>query len=66
MKRRGRDLDQIQDDMKKSEETGQPMKFAFDDDLPGFLIFLIKIIESSRFSLLWKKQGIRIMNLMHA
>jgi len=37
MKRRGRDLDQIQDDMKKVDEAGVPIvsKIAFDDDLPG-------------------------------
>jgi hypothetical protein len=38
MKRRGRDLDQIQDDMKKVDEaTGLPIvaKVDFDDDLPG-------------------------------
>ena len=34
-KRRGRDLDQIQDDVKRGEETGKPMSFEFDDDLPG-------------------------------
>ena len=37
MKRRGRDLDQIQGDMKKVDEAGAPIvsKIAFDDDLPG-------------------------------
>lgn len=34
-KRRGRDLDQIQDDLRKTSETGRPMTFGFDDDLPG-------------------------------
>ena len=34
MKRRGRDLDQVQDDMKKID-AGKPMTFKFDDDLPG-------------------------------
>ena len=39
LKRRGRDLDQIQDDKMKIEE-GKPMVFKFDDDLPGsFPIF---------------------------
>jgi bud site selection protein 20 len=36
-KRRGRDLDQIQDDMEKTNADGIPSiaKVAFDDDLPG-------------------------------
>ena len=34
-KRRPRDIDQIQDDLKKEVETGEKMKFDIDDDLPG-------------------------------
>jgi bud site selection protein 20 len=32
---RARDTDQIQDDIEKSVETGTPIAFEFDDDLPG-------------------------------
>jgi hypothetical protein len=38
LKRRGRDLDQVQDDMKKVDsKTGKPVVsvLKFDDDLPG-------------------------------
>lgn len=34
-KRRPRDIDQIQDDIKKEIETGKPMTFEYDEDLPG-------------------------------
>ena len=34
-RRRGRDLNQIQDDIKRVETTGKMKSFAFDDDLPG-------------------------------
>lgn len=33
--RRQKDIDQIQDEIEKSEETGKAIKFEFDDDLPG-------------------------------
>lgn len=32
---RDKDVDQIQDEIEKSQETGQPITFAYDDDLPG-------------------------------
>lgn len=32
---RGRDIDQIQDDLKKEETVGSKMAFEADDDLPG-------------------------------
>ena len=35
VKRRPRDIDQIQDDMAKERTTGTPMAFEVDDDLPG-------------------------------
>jgi len=41
LKRRGRDLDQVQDDMKKvDDKTGKPVVsiIKFDDDLPGLMI----------------------------
>ncbi len=34
-KRRPRDIDQIQDDIKKGTEEGKPKSFEIDDDLPG-------------------------------
>lgn len=34
-KRRRRDVDQIQDDLKKEEETGEKLPFEYDEDLPG-------------------------------
>ena len=34
-KRRERDIDQVQDDIKKVETTGQNMAFELDEDLPG-------------------------------
>ncbi len=34
-KRRRRDIDQIQDDLKKEQESGQPLEFEHDEDLPG-------------------------------
>ncbi|CAM9300659.1 unnamed protein product, partial [Discosporangium mesarthrocarpum] len=34
-KSRSKDIDQIQDELKKEEETGKPMSFELDDDLPG-------------------------------
>lgn len=33
--RRAKDVDQIQDEMEKAEETGKPIAFDYDDDLPG-------------------------------
>jgi hypothetical protein len=35
-KRRPRDIDQIQDDIKEEEEKGAPKQFEADDDLPGY------------------------------
>jgi hypothetical protein len=35
LSRRKKDTDQIQDEIEKSEQTGKPIKFDFDDDLPG-------------------------------
>ncbi|KAF0682472.1 Aste57867_25424 [Aphanomyces stellatus] len=32
---RSRDIDQIQDDLKKEQELGQKMTFDMDEDLPG-------------------------------
>ena len=32
---RAKDVDQIQDELEKSAETGEPIKFDYDDDLPG-------------------------------
>jgi bud site selection protein 20 len=32
---RAKDTDQIQDEIEKSKETGKPIKFEYDDDLPG-------------------------------
>ncbi len=32
---RARDIDQIQDEMLKSKETGNPITFEYDDELPG-------------------------------
>ena len=32
---RARDIDQIQDDIKKEQEVGEKMTFDADDDLPG-------------------------------
>lgn len=34
-KRRARDIDQVQDDIKKVEDTGKNMTFELDEDLPG-------------------------------
>ncbi|OQS01339.1 hypothetical protein ACHHYP_01367 [Achlya hypogyna] len=34
-KSRSRDIDQIQDDLKKEAATGKPMAFEVDEDLPG-------------------------------
>ena len=34
-KRRPRDIDQVQDDLRKEEEDGQKTSFDIDDDLPG-------------------------------
>jgi hypothetical protein len=34
-KRRRRDIDQIQDDLKKEEVVGKKMEFEIDEDLPG-------------------------------
>jgi len=35
VKRRRKDIDQIQDEIKKVETTGEPIAFELDDDLPG-------------------------------
>ena len=35
VKRRRRDIDQIQDDLRKELDTGKPLSFALDEDLPG-------------------------------
>ena len=32
---RAKDTDQIQDEIEKAQETGKPITFAFDDELPG-------------------------------
>jgi bud site selection protein 20 len=32
---RDKDVDQIQDEIEKSKETGKPITFEYDDDLPG-------------------------------
>lgn len=32
---RDKDMDQIQDELEKSEETGKPIGFEYDDELPG-------------------------------
>mmetsp|Transcript_8278 Transcript_8278/g.23806 ORF Transcript_8278/g.23806 Transcript_8278/m.23806 type:complete len:124 (-) Transcript_8278:106-477(-) len=32
---RNKDVDQIKDEIEKAEETGKPIKFKFDDELPG-------------------------------
>ena len=37
VKRRPRDVDQIQDDLKREKELNQPMTFELDDDLPGYM-----------------------------
>lgn len=34
-KRRRRDVDQIQDDLKKEVDTGKTVEFEYDEDLPG-------------------------------
>ena len=34
-KRRRRDIDQIQDDVRKEEEEGKKLEFEHDEDLPG-------------------------------
>jgi len=34
-KRRRKDVDQIQDDLKKEKTTGEKMQFELDEDLPG-------------------------------
>lgn len=36
--RRPRDIDQIQDDLKKEEQMGEKLQFEVDDDLPGYII----------------------------
>jgi len=33
--RREKDVDQIQDELEKSQEKGEEIKFEFDDELPG-------------------------------
>lgn len=33
--RRAKDTDQIQDEIEKAAENGKPIKFEYDDDLPG-------------------------------
>lgn len=33
--RRAKDIDQLQDELEKSQETSQPIKFQYDDELPG-------------------------------
>ena len=33
--RRAKDTDQIQDEIEKSKETGKPIQFQYDDELPG-------------------------------
>jgi bud site selection protein 20 len=35
LKNRARDTDQIQDEIEKSQETGKPIAFEYDDELPG-------------------------------
>ena len=35
LSRRVKDTNQIQDEIEKSEETGKPIKFEYDDELPG-------------------------------
>lgn len=35
VKRRPRDIDQIQDDLQMEQVKNQPMTFEIDDDLPG-------------------------------
>jgi len=32
---RDKDIDQIQDEIEKADETGKPIAFEYDDDLPG-------------------------------
>lgn len=32
---RDKDIDQVQDEIEKSQDTGKPIKFDYDDDLPG-------------------------------
>ena len=32
---RAKDTDQIQDEIEKAKETGKPIQFEFDDELPG-------------------------------
>ena len=32
---KAKDTDQIQDEIEKSVETGKPITFAYDDELPG-------------------------------
>lgn len=32
---RAKDTDQIQDEIEKAKETGQPIEFQYDDELPG-------------------------------
>lgn len=32
---RAKDTDQIQDEIEKANETGKPIQFEYDDDLPG-------------------------------
>lgn len=46
VKRRPRDVDQIQDDLKREKELNQPMTFEIDDDLPGYA-YLIFMLECS-------------------
>lgn len=33
--RRAQDTDQIQDEIQKAAETGKPIQFTYDDELPG-------------------------------
>ena len=35
LSRRDKDIDQVQDELTKAKETGKPIAFAYDDDLPG-------------------------------
>ena len=35
LSRRAKDTDQIQDEIEKSTETGKPIAFDYDEDLPG-------------------------------
>jgi bud site selection protein 20 len=35
LSRRAKDTDQIQDEIEKAEESGKPIAFTYDDELPG-------------------------------